>query len=317
MRRMRVLMHHAANEKDWYHSLKYWDWYIGMLATNRFNGLNLVYSHQTPYMAPMYAWHLKIDEFPDVRPIGVSDEQRAKNLEVMRHIAKLCHDRGIELTIGIWQHLPWMKAYLEDARSDQQVMVEGLNGKNVGRYTYLAVKKLLKECPGIARIQIRPNDESGINLSEQTAFYRDNVMRAIREAAPNVKLDLRTVGVQQATIDAARAADSSVRMSIKFCGEFMGMPYTPQEVCTRGYSYKFYLKKPHPNPVYNEVWMLGSHRVLLWGSEDYGREFGRNASYAGTIGFETDGPMAQKGLSKSRRPCLAILPPSRRRILQA
>ena len=207
MRRMRVLMHHAANEKDWYHSKEYWDWYIGMLATNRFNGLNLVYSHQTPYMAPMYAWHLKIDEFPDVRPRGVSDEEREHNLEVMRHIAKLCQERGIELTVGVWQHLPWIHSYLK-TRPDQEVLIDGLNGDNVGRYSYLAVKKLLEECPGIARIQLRPNDESGIALTDQTAFYRDNVIRAIQESPRGVKLDLRTVGVQESTIQAAR------------CGEF-------------------------------------------------------------------------------------------------
>lgn len=305
MRRMRVLMHHAANEADWYHSKEYWDWYIGMLASNRFNGLNLVYSHQTPYMAPMYAWHLKIDEFPDVRPIGISDEQRQENLEVLRHIAKLCHDRGIELTIGVWQHLPWMHSYLQ-SRPDQKSLVEGLDGKNIGPYTYLAVKKLLQECPGIARIQIRPNDESGIHSSQQTAFYRDNVMRAIKETAPHVKLDLRTVGVQASTIEAARKADLGVRTSIKFYGEFLGLPHTPREILTRNYSYGQFLKKPMPNPVYNEVWMLGSHRVLLWGSEDYARQFGRQASYGGTIGFETDGPLAQKGYQQPTGPAWRI-----------
>lgn len=301
MRRMRVLMHHAANEHDWYHSKEYWDWYIGMLSTNRFNGLNLVYSHQTPYMAPMYAWHLKIDEFPDVRPRGVSDEQREENLEVMRYIAKLCDERGIELTIGVWQHLPWMRSYLK-TRPNQEVLVDGLNGKNVGRYSYLAMKKLLKECPGIARIQLRPNDESGIHSSEQTSFYRDNVMRAIKESPRNVKLDLRTVGVQESTIQAERDADLDVRTSVKFNGEFLGMPYTTREVVTRGYSYDRYFEKPLKNPVYNEVWMLGSHRVLLWGSEGYARQFGMNASYGPSVGFETDGPMAQKGYQQPTSP---------------
>jgi hypothetical protein len=301
MRRVRVLMHHAANEKGWYHSKEFWDWYIGMLATNRFNGLNLVYSHQSPYMAPMYAWHLQLDEFPSVRAKGVSDEERQQNLEVLRHVAKICHDRGIELTIGVWQHLPWKHSYVQ-TREDQESLVEGLDEKNVRQYTAAAIKKLLQECPGIARIQIRPNDESGIHLSDQTAFYRDYVMRPIKESAPHVKLDLRTVGVQQATIQAARDADLDVRTSIKFFGEFMGQPYTPQQTMTRGYSYNQHLKKPRPNPVYNEVWVLGSHRVLLWGSEDYGRRFGRNASYGGTIGFETDTPLAQKGYQKPMTP---------------
>ena len=301
LRRMRVLMHHAANEKDWYHSLEYWDWYIGMLATNRFNGLNLVYSHQTPYMAPMYAWHVQVDEFPNVRAKGVSEAERQENLKVMRHIAKLCHERGIELTIGVWQHLPWFHSYLK-TRPDQESLVEGLDPKNIGPYTYLALKKLLKECPGIARIQIRPNEESGILPADQTVFYRDSVMRAIKEADPPVKLDLRTVDVLDSTVKAARDADLDVRTSVKFYGEFLSQPYTPLQTITPGYSYNQYLQKPHPNPVYSELWMLGSHRVLLWGSEYYGREFGRNASYGGTIGFETDGPMAQKGFLKPSTP---------------
>ena len=48
--------------------------------------------------------------------------------------------------------------------------------------------------------------------------------------------------------------------------------------------------------------MLGSHRVLLWGSEDYGRRFGQNASYGLSIGFETDGPIAQKGYQQPTGP---------------
>ena len=59
MLRMRVLLHHEANEKEWYPSVEYWDWYLDMLASNRFNGLNIVFSHQTSYMAPMYVWHVK------------------------------------------------------------------------------------------------------------------------------------------------------------------------------------------------------------------------------------------------------------------
>lgn len=300
MRRMRVLMHHKANE-DWYRSKEFWDWYIGMLAANRFNGLNLVYSHQTSYMAPMYAWHVKVKEFPQVKPTDITEEERAHNLEIIKYVAKICRDRGIELTIGVWQHLAWKESYLV-SREDQVSYIEGLDHTNVAEYSYLAVKKLLEECPGIARIQIRPNDESGIHLEEQTAFYRDNVMRAIKELPSGVKLDLRLVGARESTVEAAREADLDVRTSQKFYAEFLGMPFTPIDAMTMGYSYSDTLRKPMPNPVYNEVWMLGSHRVLLWGSEDYGRRFGRNATYGGMIGFETDGPNAQKGFRDPQSP---------------
>lgn len=300
MRRMRILMHHKANE-DWYRSKEFWDWYIGMLATNRFNGLNMVYSHQTSYMAPMYAWHVKVDEFPNVKPNDITEEEREHNLEILKYVSRTCRDRGIELTIGVWQHLPWKESYLV-SRDDQASYVDGLDHTNVAGYTYLAVKKLLAECPGIARIQIRPNDESGIHLDDQTKFYRDSVMRAIKDSPGDVKLDLRTVGVRQSTIEAARAADLDVRTSLKYYGEFLAMPFTPIEAMTKGYSYSDYLEKPLANPIYNEIWMLGSHRVLLWGSEDYGRRFGRNASYSQTFGFETDGPNAQKGFRDPHSP---------------
>ncbi|MBN1909152.1 MAG: hypothetical protein JW818_05385 [Pirellulales bacterium] len=305
MRRMRVLLHHEANERAWYHSKEYWDWYIGQLAAQRFNELNLVYSHQTPYMAPMYAWHVKIDEFPDVRPVGVSDEDRQKNLEALRYVAKACHNRGIALTIGVWQHLAW-KGSVTQTGAQQESAVKGLNQDNIERYAYLAVKKLLTECPGIARIQLRMNHESGILPSRQTEFFGDCVIRAIRETAPHVKIDLRTLGAKEATLRLAREANLDLRTSFKFYGEFMGQPHPPRLVGARGYSYLSYLHRPFPNPMYNEVWMLGSHRVLLCGSEDYGRRFGRNASFGGTIGFETDGPLAQKGYQQGSTPAWRI-----------
>lgn len=305
LRRMRVLLHHEANEREWYSSIEYWDWYLGMLARNRFNGLNLVFSHQTSYMAPMYAWHVKVPEFPNVTGKGLTEAQRVANLEALKAIGRMCKERGIELTVGIWQQLPWIKRFVK-SREDQPIYVEGLDERNVREYTYLALKELLRQVPGIARIQIRPNDESGIPMDQQTEFYRDVVLKAIAEADPKVLIDLRMVGPRPGTIEAARALDPNMRISIKFYGEFMSQPYTPVETLTHGYSYDERLRRPFRFPVYNEVWMLGSHRVFLWGSEDYGRRFGRNASYAGTIGFETDGPLAQKGYRDPYSPAWGI-----------
>ncbi len=56
----------------------YWEWYIGMLAVNRFNGLNLVYSSPITYMAPMYAWHVRLDDYPNVKPIGSAKKSSLK-----------------------------------------------------------------------------------------------------------------------------------------------------------------------------------------------------------------------------------------------
>ncbi|MBE7559404.1 hypothetical protein HS125_10800 [bacterium] len=303
MRRMRIMLHHEANEEDTYLNPEYWDWYLDLLVRNRFNALNLVYSHQTSYMAPMYPWHIVVPGFPNVNVKGLSEERRQRNLAALQGIARKCQERGLEFTLGIWQQLPWMEAFV-GTREDQPVYVEGLAPENAREYVYAAMKELLAQVPGVARVQLRCNDESGIPYDIQTRFYRDTALRAIAEASPPVQLELRLA--KETTIEAAREMDLGLRLSTKFYGEFMGQPYTPLEANTRGYSYDEKFRRPFKNPVFNEVWVLGSHRVFLWGSEDYGRRFGRFASYGGAIGFETDGPLAQKGYRDPYSPAWRI-----------
>ena len=54
MRGIRYFLHNADLERDWYYSRQYWDEYLSMLAQNRFNRFNLVFAHQTDYLAPPY-----------------------------------------------------------------------------------------------------------------------------------------------------------------------------------------------------------------------------------------------------------------------
>lgn len=37
------------------------------LASNRWNTLNLIFSQQTSYLAPMYPFHIKVDQYPSLR----------------------------------------------------------------------------------------------------------------------------------------------------------------------------------------------------------------------------------------------------------
>ena len=301
MRRARLLLHHEKNEASWYHDKAYWDWYLGALARDRWNGLNLVFSHQTPYMAPMFAWHFTVPEYPDVRGVGVSDADMKKNLETLRYIGSECARRGIELTVGVWQYLPWSEEVLI-GRGDQKVLVHGLTIHNVTPYTYLATKRLLAEVPNIKRIQLRFSSETGLEKDDQYYLYKNGLFKAIAEADPPVELDMRMGGGRPSYRDAARELGIPLRISFKFNGEFMGLPHPPADVLTVGYSYGDKFVYPRPFPMYNEVWALGSHRVLLWGSEDFGRQFGRGAAIGGTIGFEVDMPMGQKGYQDETGP---------------
>ena len=52
LRGVRIFLHNQEMDADWYYSHEHWDAYFSMLARNRFNRFNLVFAHQTNYLAP-------------------------------------------------------------------------------------------------------------------------------------------------------------------------------------------------------------------------------------------------------------------------
>src|SRR5262249_1967041 len=155
-----------------------------------------------------------------------------------------------------WEHMAWKRG--------QTSMVEGLTDENVTEYTRLALTQLLRACPDIAGIQLRVNTESGIENKMQTAFYRDGVLAAMKDPGRPVLLDLRGWGALPSTIEAAVQSGLPMRLSMKYWAEFMGFPYQPAET-PASYSYADFLRYPRAYPVLQQVWSLGSHRLLLWG----------------------------------------------------
>ncbi len=108
----------------------------------------------------MYAFHVKVDQHPEVKARGLAEEQRIKNLEMLRYISSLARERGINFTIGIWQQIAWAGKH---QGSRQESMVTGLSRENMYSYIYNALKNLLEECPDISTVQLRINHESGID----------------------------------------------------------------------------------------------------------------------------------------------------------
>src|ERR1700704_5047640 len=104
MRGIRYFLHNADLERDWYYSKDYWQQYLAMLARNRFNRFNLVFAHQTSYMAPPYPFWLALPEFPEIRVPGLSDAQRQQNLDMLQFISQTAVDYGIDFTLGVWEH---------------------------------------------------------------------------------------------------------------------------------------------------------------------------------------------------------------------
>lgn len=283
MRGIRVFLHNEDLERQWYFSRQYWDEYFAMLARNRFNRFNLVFAHQTNYLAPPYPYWIALPEFPQIRVAGLRDEQRSRNLDMLRDISNAALEHGIDFTLGIWQH---------DVQPYQMPTAEGLTRDNIGPYSHAALAKILESCPGIRSVQMRTNNESGIPADRQVTFYRDYVFPAIKDAGRT--LDLRAWAVAGGVVDAARQVGVKMRLSTKYWAEDLGRPYQPAETYP-GYSYITYLEKPRSYDFYWELWALGSNRILLWGNPDFVRRAVPTFQLSQSIGFEIDAPPTQKG----------------------
>jgi hypothetical protein len=67
---------------------RFWIRYFDMLAENRFNRLVLIFGYEEGgYMAPLYPYFFDVNGFPDVRVVGLTAEQQARNLKAMKTIA--------------------------------------------------------------------------------------------------------------------------------------------------------------------------------------------------------------------------------------
>jgi hypothetical protein len=291
VRSMAVLLHSEDLEKDWYYSKEYWEEYFAMLAADRWNTFTLIFSHQTPYLSPLYAFHVKVAEHPEVKAKGLTEAERVRNLEMLKFISSLARQRGLSFTLGIWQQIAWEG---KNQGSRQESMVTGLTRKNMESYTYHALLNLLRECPDIQAVQLRINHESGIDYDEQTEFYKNAVFKAIKDCGRPVKLEARNVGLLRETLQAALDMGLPTRVSHKYWGEHMVFPYHPTRIMWT-YSYGDWLKYPQRYENIYQVWSLGSHRLLLWGDPDYVRRFAPTTLFENASGFELCAPLSQKG----------------------
>ncbi len=296
VRAMAVFLHSNDLEKDWYYSREYWEAYLGMLAANRWNTFDLVFSHQTPYLSPMYAFHVKVEEYPEIKAKGLTEEQQTRNLDTLRMISSMAKQRGLSFTLSIWQQIAWEG---KNQGSKQESMVVGLTRKNMYGYTYQALLKLLRECPDIDTVQLRINHESGIDYVEQPTFYKDSVFKAIKDCGRPVLLEVRDVGLLRETVDAAIETGLSLRNSHKYWGEQMVFPYPPTRIMGT-YSYGDWLKYPQRYSNIFQVWTLGSHRLLLWSDPTFVRRFAPTTLIEDSVGFEICAPSPRRASGTPR-----------------
>jgi hypothetical protein len=289
---------------------KYWERYLATLARNRFNALFLSFGYENGgFLAPCYPYFFDTEGFPDVRFVGLTPEQQKKNLDALNRLIKMAHDRGISVTIGIWDHIYRGGVQANGAPGSDLALkqptpgwVWGVTADNLVPYTKAALAKFFTLVPDLDGIQFRMHDESGLKVDEQGPFWRD-VFKLIHERAPKVRIDLRAKGLPDSTIDDALNAGLNARISTKFWMEQMGLPFHPthinvQDQKNRRHGYADMLRYPVRLPMTWGLWNGGTARVLLWGDPDYAKRFVESTHIydgpAGDGGFDLDEPLCTK-----------------------
>jgi hypothetical protein len=305
----RAISLYTMNRAYWesrFHDAAYWDRYLDTLARNRFNTLVLIFGYENGgFLAPPYPYFFDVPGFPDVRMVGLTADQQARNLAALERLTKMAHARGLNVTLGIWDHI--YRGGVQtggvpgaDAAKNRPTpgLVSGVTTGNLTAYTNAALAELFRRVPGIDALQFRMHDESGLKSSEQEAFWR-SVFTTMKEHAPGVRFDARAKGLPDAVIDAGVAMGVNLRITTKYWMEQMGLPFHPTHInppnqLDRRHSYADLLRYPQRYTMHWRLWNGGTARVLLWADPDYARRFAASTHLHDGDGFEVNEPLATK-----------------------
>jgi len=317
----------ASDVEDlgWYHDREFWRRYLSMLAAQRYNrfqlalgiGFDFAQRMRDSYFYFPYPFLLSIPGY-DVRAVGVSDDERERNLETLRFIAAETKRRGLHFQLGLWAQV-----YEFADSPDVNHPIAGLTPENHAAYCRDAVRTLLRAVPDIAGLTLRVHGESGI-VEGSDDFWR-TFFAGIANCGRRVEIDLHAKGIDRRMIDCALGTGQPVTISPKFWAEHLGLPYHQADIravehagqatgeharlmamsagtrrFTR-YGYADFLVEDRPYGILFRIWP-GTQRLLLWGDPVTGRAYGRAFGFCGVDGAEVFEPLSFSGRRGSGLP---------------
>ena len=292
---------HQGNFESYFYDEDYWARYLDMLAKNRFNTFALLFGYENwGYFSPPYPYFFDVKEFGDVKVVGITKDKQRRNLEALNRIIRMTHERGMDFTLGIWDHIyrGGVQGPRDRAGKPTKGIVWGLTADNLTAYTRAALTKFLKLVPEIDAIQFRMHGESGLKRTEMGGFW-ENVYRVMKEHGPNIRFDARAKNFPDSLIDKAVEMGVNMRICTKYWMEQMGLPFHPTHVHPgnqhdRRHGYADLLRYPQKYKMHWRLWTGGTTRILLWGDPDYVRRFAQSTYLYDGEGFEVVEPMATK-----------------------
>ena len=302
---------------------RYWVRYFDLLAASRINSFVVIFGYENGgFMAPLYPYFFNVDGLPGIELVGITAERQARNTAAFNAMIRLAHQRGIEVTAGIWDHIyrggvqgGGIPGASDNAGKRVPGLVAGLTADNLAAYTRLALRRFLEVFPDIDAIQFRMHDESGLKHEEMQPFWHD-IFTSIHQNHPKLRLDLRAKELPDAVIDDALNLGLDAKISTKYWMEQIGPPFHPTHVNVqnqkdRRHGYADLLQYPQRYRVHWQVWSGGTLRVLQWGDPEYVRRFAGTARLYNGNSFEVNEMLATKmlGEPQDEKP-LEILDPA-------
>jgi len=305
----RALSLYTMNRAYWesrFYDETYWARYLDLLARNRFNSLVVIFGYENGgFLAPCYPYFFDVEGFPDVRMAGITPQQQQRNLAALKRLIKMAHERGLNVTLGIWDHIYRGGVQGGGIPGAERIpakpipgLVWGVTQENLTPYTKAALAKLLRLVPEADALQFRMHDESGLKKAEQEAFWR-NIFQVMKQHAPHVRFDARAKGLPDSVIAAGLETGVKLRITTKYWMEQMGLPFHPthinrQNQFDRRHSYADLLRYPQRYKMHWRLWNGGTARVLLWADPEYARRFAESTRLYDGEGFEVNEPLATK-----------------------
>ena len=318
--RTRSIMRYFSSEledKVWFYDHDYWRSYLTMLTNSRINRLNFttgmcydsVINVTDGYMVFPFPFFFAVPGY-DVTAKGLSEDERARNLAMLKFISEETVRRGFRFQFGIWTMThKWVDS------PDATYQINGLTDANHSNYCRDALSTLLQEVPAISGITFRVHSESGIPEG-QDSFWK-TVFSSIAQCGRRVEIDLHAKNMEPETLSHALATGQPVVISPKYCGEHLSLPYHQASIrelemvpansltdigsgvlignrkFTR-YGYADTLAENRTWDVVFRIWP-GTQRFLLCGDPLTFAGYGRNASFCGAAGIELSEPLGFKG----------------------
>jgi len=305
----RAISIYTMHRKSWETRLydeQYWIKYFDLLASSRINSFVVIFGYENGgFLAPVYPYFFNVEEFPQIRMVGLTEGEQQKNIRAFRKMIELAHERGIKFTPGIWDHI--YRAGVQGGGitgmndlPDEPVdgLVWGLNAKNLADYTKIALQAFVDTFPDIDGIQFRMHWESGLTREETPKFWGE-IFDMLKEKMPDLSIDLRTKGLPDVVIEDAIDKKLNFRLTTKYWMEQMGLPFHPMHINTenqfdRRHGYADLLTYPQHYKLHWRLWNGGTARILLWGDPAYVTRFIESTKVYHGTSFEVNEPLATK-----------------------